>query len=104
MGWEGVSDEMWGVTSGRYSRLVGLRSGSQSLDQLVLAFREFWKIPWRLREVMSLTLSAKRGLSSDKWSGRSLTKKTNSIGPMTEPWGKPLMVSVICGKVPLMLT
>ncbi len=66
---------------------VGLRSSSQSFDQLVLALREFWKIPWRLREVMSLTSSAKRRLSSDKWSGRSFMKRTNSIGPMTEPWG-----------------
>ncbi len=38
-------DETRGVTNGK----VGLRSSSQSLDQLALAFREFWIISWRLR-------------------------------------------------------
>ncbi len=47
MGSEGVSDEMGGVTNGKVLAFGGLRSSSQSLDQLALLFREFWKLPWR---------------------------------------------------------
>ncbi len=35
---------------GRHSPLVGLSSSSQSLDQLELLFREFWRISWRFGE------------------------------------------------------
>ncbi len=31
---------------GRYSFLAGLRSSSQSLDQVALTCREFWRISW----------------------------------------------------------
>ncbi len=31
------------------SLLEGFRSSSQSLDQLALLFREFWRISWRFR-------------------------------------------------------
>ncbi len=37
----------------RCSLLVGLRSSSQSLDQLALLFREFWRISWRFRGAMT---------------------------------------------------
>ncbi len=49
MGREGVSDEMGDLPMGRCSLLVRLKSSSQSLDQLALIFREFWRIAWRLR-------------------------------------------------------
>ncbi len=49
MGQEGVSNEMGELPMGRCSPLVGLRSSSQSLDQLELMFREFWKISWRFQ-------------------------------------------------------
>ncbi len=56
----------WGeLPMGRCSLLVGLRISSQSLDQLVLMFREFWRISWRFRgDMMSLTSSAWRRLSA----------------------------------------
>ncbi len=44
MGREGVSDEMGELSMGRCSLLVGLRSSSQSLDQLALLLRELWNI------------------------------------------------------------
>ncbi len=34
---------------GRCSLLVGLRFSFQSLDQMALMFREFWRIPGRFR-------------------------------------------------------
>ncbi len=51
------------LSIGNCSLLVGLRSSSQPLDQLVLTLRELWRISWRLREVMKLVLSALRRLS-----------------------------------------
>ncbi len=46
----------WGeLPMGRCSLLVGLGSSSQSLDQLALMFREFWRISWRFWGAMSLT-------------------------------------------------
>ncbi len=39
---------------GRCSLLVGLRSSSQSLDQIALLLREFWRISWRFRVVKQL--------------------------------------------------
>ncbi len=74
MGGEDVSDEMGGVTNGTVFDLVGLRSSSQSLDQLALMFREFWKISWRFRGgggAMSLTSSA-----YSKWSIVRLSDKS----------------------------
>ncbi len=57
----------------RRTLLMLLRSRSQSLDQLALTFREFSRILWRLRGAVSLTSSAQKRLSANKWPGRSLT-------------------------------
>ncbi len=48
----------WGeLPMGRCSLLVWLRFSSQSLDQLALLLKEFWRISWRFRGAMSLTSS-----------------------------------------------
>ncbi len=62
---------------GRCSPLVGLRSSTQSLDQLALLFREFWRISWRFRGAMSLTSSAYS--SSGTGSSEHNSFKTSSL-------------------------
>ncbi len=62
---------------GRCSPLVGLRSSTQSVDQLALLFREFWRVSWRFRGAMSLTSSAYPG--SRAGSSEHNSFKTNSL-------------------------
>ncbi len=50
--------KLGGVINGRCTLLLGLRSNSQSLDHLALAFRELWRMSWWLREAICLTSSA----------------------------------------------
>ncbi len=58
MGREGVSDEMGRVTNGKVLAFGGVEVQPQSLDQLALLLREFWRISWRFREAISLASSA----------------------------------------------
>ncbi len=55
MGREGERGEKAELKMGRRSLLVGLRSSSQSVDQLALMYRELWRMSRRLRRAMSLT-------------------------------------------------
>ncbi len=62
MGREGVSDKMGGITSWEVLVLGGLRSSSQSLDQLALLLREIFHGGYQ--RAISLTSELRR-LSAD---------------------------------------